>query len=245
MSTAAAIIIGNEILTGKFADENGPFLVKRLRELGVDLVRIATIPDVREVIADEVRRASEACDVVFTSGGVGPTHDDMTLESIAMAFGVDTWRHPDLVALLEAVGLTNEPALQMATVPEGTELIFEGAASFPVMRVRNVYVLPGVPSLFRLKFEQVAHRLAGQAVHCERLYCTERETLIAERLSAAQDRNPDVDIGSYPRFGEGPYKVIVTLESRDTRALDRAVAELSEVLALLPHGAPADEPQKV
>jgi molybdenum cofactor synthesis domain-containing protein len=231
--TAAGIIIGDEILTGKFPDENGPFLVRRLRTLGTDLRRLVTIPDDPAVIAAEVRSAAEAFDHVFTSGGVGPTHDDLTLESVARGFGVDTHRHPDLVRILQAADLTGEHAMRMATVPRGTELLWEGAASYPVIRVRNVFVLPGIPRLFQQKFEQVAYRVAGEAVGTRRLYCAEAETSIAARLDGVQRAFPGVDIGSYPRFGEGPWKVIVTLESRDADALAAAAAALEGCLSLV------------
>jgi len=233
MPTAAAIIIGNEILTGKFADENGPFLVERLRTLGVDLLRVVTLADDRDAIAREVAHCSQHFDVVFTSGGVGPTHDDVTLESVAQAFGVPAVPAQPLVDILAAAGLTDPHALRMATVPEGTDLLWEADATYPVLRMRNVYVLPGVPPLFRAKFELVAYRFAGEQVHTARLFTDERETAIAARLSDAQDAHPDVDIGSYPRFGEGPWRVIVTLESRDEDALVRADAALRQVLHLV------------
>src|SRR5690606_10377770 len=116
MATAAGIIIGNEILSGKFADENGPFLIRRLRSLGVDLVRLVTIPDVPRVIAEEVRRCSQLADHVFTTGGVGPTHDDVTLESVALAFDLPLERNPALVRVLERFELPlDEANLRMAT----------------------------------------------------------------------------------------------------------------------------------
>ncbi len=233
MPTAAGIIIGNEILTGKFADENGPFLIRRFRELGVDLLRIVTIADDPAAIAREVAYCSATFDHVFTSGGVGPTHDDLTLSSIALAFDVPAEADPRLVDILAAAGLTDEHSLRMATVPRGTELLWEAEATFPVFRMRNVFVFPGVPALFRAKFELVAHRFAGEKVHSTRLFTDERETAIAARLDRAQQAHPQVDIGSYPRFGEGPWRVIVTLESRDRDALVRAEAELREVLHLV------------
>lgn len=233
MPTAAGIIIGNEILTGKFADENGPYLVQRMRALGVDLLRLATVPDVRQTVAEEVRFCADRFDHVFTSGGVGPTHDDVTLESVASAFGVAVVPHPDLVSILEKANLTNQHAMRMAMVPEGTELLWEGSTTFPVIRCRNVIVLPGVPRLFQKKFESVQHLFSGTVVHTTRLYTAEWETAIAGRLAAAQDAYPGVDIGSYPRFDDVPRRVIVTLESRDVAALAEATAMLSETLSLI------------
>lgn len=232
MATAAVIIIGNEILTGKFADENGPFLIERLRELGTDLRRIATIADDRQTIAAEVAHCSATFDHVFTTGGVGPTHDDVTLESVAQAFGEQAVPHPRLVQLLEAAGLRDAHSLRMATVPEGTELLWDGGVSFPVIRVRNVYVFPGVPKLLRAKFEPIAHRFKGAPMHTARVHTNERETAIAGRLQAVQDAFPGVDIGSYPRFGDEPWRVIVTLESRDADALGAAERAVREQLAV-------------
>lgn len=233
MATAAGIIIGDEILSGKFADENGPYLIRRLRELGVDLRRLSTISDDRDVIAAEVARCSAEVDHVFTTGGVGPTHDDVTLEAVARAFGVEAVPAQPLVDLLAAAGLDDPHSLRMATVPEGTDLLWEADATFPVLRMRNVFVFPGVPKLFRAKFELIAYRLGGAPVFTEQLFTSERETAIAGRLQQVQDDHPDVDIGSYPRVGETAFRVIVTLESRDADALARCEGDLRDVLELV------------
>ncbi len=234
MPTAAAVIIGNEILTGKFADENGPYLISRLRTLGCDLRRLVTIDDDVQTIAAEVRACSEAHDVVFTTGGVGPTHDDVTLEGIAAAFDVELEVRDELLTLLDSYGLPrNDAALRMVTLPTGSELVATEPRSYPVVVVRNVYVFPGVPKLMRAKFETVAHRFAGEPVRTARLYTTDRETQIAADLSEVQRQFPRVDIGSYPRFGDGSYRVIVTLESRDDAALAQAVSTLEERLKLV------------
>ena len=140
MSSAAIIIIGNEILTGKFADENAPWLIGRLRSLGVDLGRIVTIPDTIEDIAQEVRTASARFDHVFTSGGVGPTHDDLTLPGVAAALGVPVVRHPELEGILRTrMGAAcNEAALRMADLPDGAELWWEGQVHWPLVAPREV-----------------------------------------------------------------------------------------------------------
>ncbi|MCB9678481.1 MAG: competence/damage-inducible protein A [Alphaproteobacteria bacterium] len=233
MPTAAAVIIGNEILTGKFADENGPYLIRRLRTLGTDLRRLVTISDDLDAIASEVRRCSEAFDLVFTTGGVGPTHDDVTLEGVARAFGRSLVVEPRLVALMEAYGVVpDEMTLRMARVPEGTVLEESQASSYPILRCENVWIFPGVPKLLQMKFEALAQRFAGDAVLTDRLYVTARETEIAVPLAEIAARFPNVDIGSYPRFGEGDYRVIVTLESRDPEALRQAVHALRGTLPL-------------
>lgn len=222
MPTAAVVIIGNEILTGKFADENAPFLIARLRALGCDLGRVVVIPDVPEVIASEVRACSAAFDHVFTTGGVGPTHDDLTMPSIAQAFGVPLWRHPELEQLLRArMGAAcNEAALRMADVPQGAELWWDGAVRFPLVVMRNVAIFPGVPALLRLKFDAVAHRFQGVPVQTRRIWTFRTEPEIADALTHAASRWPEVAIGSYPRFERTPHEVLLTLESRDAAALD-------------------------
>lgn len=227
MSTAAVVIVGNEVLTGKFADENGPYLIGRLRTLGCDLVRLVTIPDEVAVIADEVRLCAARADHVFTSGGVGPTHDDVTFEGVARAFDVALELRAELIDLVAAFGLPrNDGTERMARVPVGAELLFHEALSYPVVRVRNAYVLPGVPKLFKNKFEAIASRFAGEAVGVARVYTDENEWDLAERLTAIANRWPSVAIGSYPRWGEGPFHVILTLESRDRAALASALAEI-------------------
>jgi len=223
LPSAALVVVGNEILTGKFSDENGPWLIKRLRALGCDLVRVAVVRDRVDEIAAEVRTCLGAADRVITSGGVGPTHDDVTFEGVAAALGVGIEERSELTTLIERYGIPLDAAnRRMATLPEGATLESDPAVSFPVVRCGRVYVLPGVPKLFRLKFEAVSAQFAGDAVSTARLYVTESEPAIAERLTGVAARFPRVDIGSYPRFGEGPFQVVITLESRD--AADVAAA---------------------
>lgn len=227
MSRVTVIIVGDEILTGKFADENGPYLIRRLRGLGADLERVLVLPDVVGVIADEVARAAARTDFVLTTGGVGPTHDDVTVEAIARAFDLRLEVSDALVALMRRYGMQiDDTTLRMARIPEGAELVHGAHGHYPVLRVRNVYAFPGVPRLMRDKFESLAERFAGPSIHTARLYTRQRESDIAARLSAVQARWPEVAMGSYPRADEGPYRVIVTLESRDPEALRNAEAEL-------------------
>ncbi|MEC8423094.1 MAG: competence/damage-inducible protein A, partial [Myxococcota bacterium] len=233
MPTAAAVVIGNEILSGKFQDANSPWLAARCRSLGIDLVRIHVIPDEVEVIAATVAEASALVDHVFTTGGVGPTHDDLTMAGIAAAYGVALVRHPDLERVLrERMGeRTNPAALRMADVPEGASLWWEDGMTFPQVVMRNVVVFPGVPRLLRLKYDAIAHRLsAGLPVLTERLVSTAAETDIAAGLAAAQARYPSVEIGSYPQYDEKPYTVTVTMDSRDGQALAACLAHLRGLL---------------
>ncbi len=241
MPTVAAVIIGNEILTGKFADENGVYLIQRCRVLGADLERVTVLADDVAEIAREVAYCAQRFDWVFTSGGVGPTHDDVTLEGVARAFERPLHQHPDLVALIDAYGLPrNDASLRMATIPQGAVLVRSDATSYPVLRVDNVWVLPGVPRLFRSKFETIAHHVRGVAVTTARLFVDQHETAIAATLGAAQDRWPMVDIGSYPRFGQGEFKVIVTLESRQPDALHACEDHLRARLDTVQLAAPDD-----
>ncbi|MEO0604257.1 MAG: molybdopterin-binding protein, partial [Myxococcota bacterium] len=227
MPTAAVIIIGDEILSGKFSDENGPFLIGRLRALGTDLGRLAVIGDSPDHIADEVARCRDGYDHVITTGGVGPTHDDRTLEGVGRAVGRPMQVHPDLAALLDQFGMERSEAnLRMVTVPEGATLVAAPGSSFPVVRVDNVWVLPGIPSLMRTKFEDIAQHFAGDQVHVERLYCTQGESEIAAQLEAVEAAFPDVAIGSYPRWGERRYRVMITVDSRDAGQLGQAVQQL-------------------
>ena len=241
MPTTAVIIIGNEILSGKFADENAPFLIQRLRDLGVDLLRVVVIPDVIDVIAAEVRAAAALFDHVFTTGGVGPTHDDLTLPGIAAAFQLPLVRNPTLAKVIaDKLGpRVNDAAYRMAEVPEGAQLWWDGDVIYPLVVVANVYIFPGVPALLKLKFEAVAHRFAGEPVRTRRLLTEESEPEIADVLTEAAGRWPDVAIGSYPRFETQPHTVIVTMEGRDDEALAACAAWLAERIPAASSCAPA------
>lgn len=234
MPTAGIAIIGNELLTGKFVDENTPWLVQRLRGLGCDLKRVAVIVDTVEAISEEVATQSSRYDWVFTTGGVGPTHDDVTFEGVAAAFGVPVHHHPELVEILRRRMGTgcNDAALKMACVPVGCELWWDGGVTYPLIVMRNVCIFPGVPSLLKLKFNKVAHRFEGIPLATARLVTPSGESEIAAALTEASQRWPDVAIGSYPRLDESPFVVIVTLESRDIAALDACMAWLMRAAPL-------------
>ncbi len=236
-ATAAVLIIGEEILTGKFTDENGPWLIRRLRELGVDLCRIVTLPDIEEEIAAEVRACAARYTWVITTGGVGPTHDDCTFPAIARALGVPLERHPALAARIREKFGGADPgsgldagamaaALRMADIPSGAELWWDGAIRYPQIVAGNVIIMPGVPALVRLKFDAFAWRLQGEPVQTARLWTLAAEPEIADALTAASVRWPQVRIGSYPRFEETPVRVIVTLESREGDPLRDCLAWL-------------------
>jgi molybdenum cofactor synthesis domain-containing protein len=231
--TAGILLIGNEILSGKVTDANAAYLCRELRKLGVEVRRITVVPDEVDLIAAEVRAFAAEYDVVFTSGGVGPTHDDVTIEGVARALGVPVIREPRLVQLLErySKGPLNEARLKMAEVPEGAELTADGEMVFPAIVVRNIYVLPGVPEIFRQKFEALKERFREAPFHLCCVYVSIGEGTLAAHLNAVLAGHPDLLLGSYPEFSNPEYKVKVTLESKNRGYLDGAVADL---LARLP-----------
>lgn len=225
---AGIIIIGDEILSGKFADENAHFLIGALAELGVTLSRIAIIPDDLDDIAETVRSFSARFDIVFTSGGIGPTHDDLTMAGVARAFGTGVTIHPRLETVLRAYWGDQMPAanIRLAQVPEGADLVEGGDGRWPVVCYRNVYILPGVPTLFRKKFLDIQERFRCPPILVARVFLSADEGLIAPSLDQIVATYPTIKIGSYPRFDEKEFQVIVTLESRDAELLAAATASL-------------------
>ena len=225
-------MIGNEILTGKSEDRNAIFLIGELYNLGVSLRRIAVIPDDLEDIAATVRECSQRFDYVFTSGGVGPTHDDVTIEGIARAFNRRVVRHPELAAMIRGYfgEETDEKRLRMADTPEGARLIREGGMRWPVLAIENVIVLPGVPELFRSKFESIREHFRAAPFHASAIYTREDEFDIATRLDRVAAEHPNVEIGSYPTFTNDEYRVKITVESKEKVSVERAVAALLELL---------------
>ncbi len=231
MSTAAVVIIGDEILSGKFRDENGPFLTDQLRARGVALRRLVVVSDDIPQIAAEVARCAADHDWVLTTGGVGPTHDDVTLEAIAVAFDRPLELRAELVALMERFEMTLDDATRrMATLPQGCELVVSADSVYPVLRLENVFILPGVPRLVQRKFADIAPFLGTHApLHTARVRASSRESEVAAALAVIDTRHPAVAIGSYPRFGE-EWRLVVTLESDDPVALERARAEVRAAL---------------
>jgi molybdenum cofactor synthesis domain-containing protein len=228
MPTAGILIIGNEILSGKVTDTNSPYLCRELRALGVDVERILTIPDDVRMIAREVRALAEAYDLVFTSGGIGPTHDDLTMDGVALAFGRKVLKSESIAERIErAQGMPpNASQLKMAMIPEDAVLIDSGDLWFPVVVVENVYVFPGIPELLRKKFESVRERFRGVPVLLKRVFVKRRESDIAPALNDLVEAFPELMLGSYPKIGEESFHVLLTLESRDAGYLQRALDAL-------------------
>jgi len=232
MPTAGIVIIGNEILSGKVTDTNSPFLCRELRELGVEVERVLTIPDVVDTIADEVRTMSREYDLVFTSGGVGPTHDDLTMDGIAQAFGRELSKNESISGRIQrAQGRAPNASLEkMAMVPEGAQLVDAGDLWFPVVVVENVYIFPGIPELLMKKFEGLRDRFRGVPFLLKRVYVKRRESDIAASLNELLQEFPKLLLGSYPKIGEEAFHVLLTLESRDAAYLGRALDSLLERL---------------
>ena len=233
---AGIVIIGNEILSGKTVDTNSSFLAKELRQVGVTLKRIVVIPDELDIIAETVRDFHHRFDIVFTSGGVGPTHDDITIEGVARALDRKVIRHPMLEGKLRAY-LNGRPAnsayLKMAEAPEGAELIEDGAVRFPTIKAENVYVLPGIPDIFQQKFFALKNRFAADPYYLKVLYTREYESVIAGFLNETLRAYPDLMLGSYPKNNDPEYRVKITLESKDKQYVVQAFQHL---LTLLPEG---------
>jgi len=230
-STAGILIIGNEILSGKFPDENAPFLLKELRVQGVDVERVHTIPDEIDIIADEVARFASDFTYVITTGGVGPTHDDVTLDGVAQAFGEKLVRHQQMEQMLRQAMRDREPnasLLKMCDLPESAELLTSPDLWFPLVRVRNAYVFPGVPRLLKMKFESSRDLFIGRPVSLRRVFLRCSEHDVAQHLHDLLEAFPNVMIGSYPRVDETEFRTLLTLESRDGDYLGRAVDSLLE-----------------
>jgi FAD synthetase len=228
MSTAALLVIGNEILSGKVRDTNSAFLAVELRKLGVDLERILTIADEIDLIADETRAMSLAYDFVFTSGGIGPTHDDMTMDGIAQAFEREIELNQSMLDRMARYSdkPLNDAMKKMALIPSGAEVLDVGGLWFPVVVVENVHIFPGIPELFEKKFHSIRDRFSGVPFILRKIYVRESESDIADILNELLREFESLMLGSYPRINEEHYRVMLTLESRDEAYVDRATETL-------------------
>jgi molybdenum cofactor synthesis domain-containing protein len=232
VGTAAAIIIGDEILSGKVRDTNTPLLIDLLRGLGVPLARISFIGDTVEEIADEVRRCSERFETVITSGGVGPTHDDRTVEGVALAFGVPVVRSPEIADMIRAywADRLTDSALAMADIPAGSRLVYGSDGLLPLVAIRNVFMLPGIPRLFAAKIKTVAELLHGRRPIQHDIYLSSDESRIAPILSQVDQELPEIKIGSYPKIGEPDHRVWITIEGSRSDLVEQATSRLIELL---------------
>lgn len=230
---AAAVVIGNELLSGKIPDANVQVLARTLRAAGIELSRVVMIPDELELIAAEVRELRGAYDVVFTSGGVGPTHDDVTVDAVAEAFGVAVESVAHLEELLASYyGDRLTPGhLRMARAPVGARLIAGGQLPWPTIVMGNVWVLPGVPQIFAMKMPVVREELAaGPAFVTLEVYTRLDEGTLKPHLDQVVAAHPAILVGSYPTWKHERYRTLVTFDARDEisvrQARDAFVASL-------------------
>lgn len=244
--TACLLVIGNEILSGRTKDANLPWLAEQLNAIGIRLMEARVIPDIEEIIVRTVNEVRPRFDYVFTTGGIGPTHDDITAECIAKAFGVPLIQHPEALRLLKAhysnPADLNAMRLRMANTPEGARLIENPVSRAPGFQIGNVYVMAGVPKIMQAMFDGLKGRLKGGAPMLSRTVRVELpEGVMAEGLLALQHRYADLEIGSYPSFrlGGKPATAIV-LRGIDAARLTGAAGELKELMCRL-GGEPMEE----
>eukprot|EP01137_Pigoraptor_chileana_P018236 Opistho-2@77411 len=239
--TAAACVIGDEILTGKVADTNTHTLAKFCFAHGISLRRVEIVPDVEDDIVKAVRNLSQGHDLVFTSGGIGPTHDDITYAAIAKCFGRSLEYHAPTLELMERISAKppNEAARRMALIPYPANVLQTEGFWVPLVVCENVYILPGVPFLFSKMLEGMSSHI-GKGVSLARasLYTPLAETDFADALRRLQETFPSVAIGSYPRFLDKKVRGMLTFEGFDA---DK-VAECAQAARLLVHG--ADSPDE-
>ncbi|MEM7123839.1 MAG: competence/damage-inducible protein A [Pseudomonadota bacterium] len=244
--TAAVLIIGNEILSGRTQDANLAYLGQNLNEIGIQLKEARVVSDDEAEIVDAVNALRARYDYVFTTGGIGPTHDDITADSVAKAFGVGIDYHPEVYEVLkenfESRGMAvNEARMRMARIPDGAKLIDNTVSLAPGFEIENVFVLAGVPSIARAMFEGAKNRLRGGATVLSRsIRVHTGEGTVAADLAEAQTVFPDVDMGSYPWSENGKFGTSLVLRSTDKERLDLAfdyVFKLAEDLG----GEPREE----
>ncbi|MBB4268142.1 competence/damage-inducible protein A [Roseospira visakhapatnamensis] len=236
--TAALIIIGNEILSGRTQDTNARHLAERLGRAGIRLREIRVVPDETEAIVAAVNALRPRVDHVFTTGGIGPTHDDITAAALATAFGVPLIRHPDAVAILTdhyGDALT-EARLKMAETPEGAALIDNPVSAAPGFRMGNVHVLAGVPAIMRAMLESLLPGLNGGPPLLSRsVTAPAREGELAAPLAAIQARWPRADLGSYPWARGGRIGTTLVVRGTDAAMLDSVIAEVAALLRAQGH----------
>jgi molybdenum cofactor synthesis domain-containing protein len=234
---AAILVIGDEILSGRTQDTNTNHIARFLGALGIDLKEVRVVGDVESEIVAALNALRAVYDLVFTTGGIGPTHDDITADAVARAFGVGIGYHAEVYALLEArypPGEFNDMRKRMARIPDGAALVANPVSAAPGFHIGNVYVLAGVPMVMRAMLEQIAPELPrGTRVASVTLEANIPEGTIAPGLAQLQKIHPDVAMGSYPFYREGtaqPFGAQLVLRSRDGAALERAAQALEDML---------------
>ncbi len=235
--TAALLVIGNEILSGRTQDKNINWIAVKLGERGITLSEVRVVPDIEGRVVEAVVTLSGQCDYVFTTGGIGPTHDDITAECMAKAFKAPLAQDPEAYAMLKAhYGEQNlTPArLKMALVPAGARLIPNPVSGAPGFALGNVFVMAGVPRIMQAMLDHVLANLKGGAlVLSETITCDLPESRIAEGLAEIQGRWPEVEIGSYPHFQDGNFGVSLVLRSIHQDQLKEAAAQVQGLVDLV------------
>ena len=233
--TACLVIIGNEILSGRTKDANLSYLAVELGKLGVRMMECRIVPDAEQRIVDTVNEVRRRFDSVFTTGGIGPTHDDITADSIAKAFGVGISEHPEAVDRMTRH--YGDPAQftvarrRMARVPHGATLVDNPISVAPGFRIENVFVFAGIPRIVEAMFQSMKHTLVGGTPVQSRTVRTNIvEGIVAEPLGALQQRYAELDIGSYPGYRQGRPSVSLVLRGTDPARLDACRDELVVIL---------------
>ncbi|MGS4885488.1 competence/damage-inducible protein A [Roseibium sp. MB-4] len=232
--TAAFLVIGDEILSGRTKDKNIGFLADYLTALGIDLSEVRIVPDVQAEIVGAVNALRAKYTYVFTSGGIGPTHDDITAEAVAAAFDVPLNLDPRAVAIMEKhypPGQFTPARQRMARIPEGADLIENKVSKAPGFRIDNVHVMAGVPAIMQAMMDAVAPTLhTGKKMLSETVAANMPESRIAERLAAIQDAHPETLIGSYPKATDGKFTTQIVIRSRDETILAAAAQDVARAV---------------
>lgn len=229
---AAALIVGSELLSGKTRDENLHELSRVLRALGIELKRVIICPDEVPVIVSDLKALLSQHDIVFTSGGLGPTHDDVTIRAVCEALGTDAHESADMLRIIEGIygDRTTKNHRLMATIPDGARLIETGG--WPLIVADRIWLLPGIPELFKSKLEAVRRELRGPSpIFSVALRVSVEEALIKDTLDQIVHDYPGVEIGSYPKWLDPLYKTLVTLDGRSELDVQKAHARLRGLLA--------------
>lgn len=235
--TAAILVIGDEILSGRTKDKNIGYIAEYMTNIGIDLREVRIVPDVTEEIVAAVNALRARYTYVFTTGGIGPTHDDITADAIAAAFGVGIDHDPRAIAMLAErfpPDQLNEARLRMARIPAGAELIANSVSKAPGFILGNVHVMAGVPSIMQAMLDVVAPTLrTGVRMLSETVRAGLREGDIGTELARVQQAHPEVAIGSYPFFSDTGPDTNVVVRSRDPERLAAAVADVDAMLAAI------------
>jgi molybdenum cofactor synthesis domain-containing protein len=234
VSTAAMLVIGDEILSGRTQDTNSNYVARQLTSLGIDLKEVRVVGDDENEIVAALNALRARYDFVFTTGGIGPTHDDITADAVAKAFGVGIGYHPEAYAALEAryeKGQFNDARKRMARIPDGGTLIKNSASVAPGFQVGNVFVMAGVPMVMRAMMEEVVTRLPrGETVKSITVSADLPEGAIAQGLSDIQKTFPQTAIGSYPWYRDGRFGAQLVARSRDAEAVEAAAAAIEAMI---------------